>query len=85
MKKGFPYLRGKKPQDAQVFENAPKSGFWDHPITYGELDAEINQLQKRMDTFSFPNPGQDWKKFCECFPGAGDESELRALLKVMYL
>ncbi|KAK3272714.1 hypothetical protein CYMTET_19006 [Cymbomonas tetramitiformis] len=34
-----------------------------------------------MDTFSFPKREQDWEKFCECFPQATDESELRSLLK----
>ncbi len=82
---GFPVPKEKKPPGDPECSNPQPSKYWEHEMTYGELDEAIKQLQKRMDTFSFPKPEQDWEKFCECFPQAEDESELRSLLKVMCL
>ncbi|KAK3243147.1 hypothetical protein CYMTET_47180 [Cymbomonas tetramitiformis] len=78
---GYPIPKERKPVDAVVDPGAPESKFWARKMTYGELDAEIIALQKKLDTFTFPNPEQDWEKFCEYFPGAGDEREIRTLLK----
>ena len=83
---GFPIPKEKKRPGAPECSNPQPSKFWwEHEMTYGKLDENIMLLKKQMDTFSFPKPEQDWKKFCECFPQAGDEGELRSLLKVMCL
>ncbi|KAK3264641.1 hypothetical protein CYMTET_26641, partial [Cymbomonas tetramitiformis] len=83
---GFPIPKKRKPLDALEMPGAPPvSKTWDDKMTYDELDAEIDTLRKKLDTFTFPNPEQNWKKFCDYFPGAVDEREIRTLLKVMYL
>ncbi len=83
---GFPIPKEKKRPGAPECSNPQPSKFWwEHEMTYGKLDEDIKLLEKKMDTFSFPKPEQDWEKFCECFPQAREVSELRSLLKVMCL